>query len=299
MANEMDEMLSELEKIKPGAKASMTWAPPSDKEGTYPIRILPELKKTKGEKLFVFRHMVHWLDGSPIECINQNLVDKNGNLHEAEECPLCAKSKRLYKIAEEKSPERDMAYELSAKEKYVMRVVVRGKEDETVPEFYEAGKKVFGMIYHYIKETDFGNITHPNTGRDFIINKKGVKRLSNYDNSTVSANASPIFKDAAKMKTLLENANKLEYSTLIEFKSQDAVQKILTAYLEGDSQEEELLPARPAPVARPAPAVARPAPATARQTSRPAPAPVAEAVEEEVSVQSEDPVSSILDEIDF
>jgi len=59
--NDWQEMLDEMDKDVHGSRKY--WQPPSDKEGTFTIRILPPLKN-KGEKKFYFVHKVHWIDGN-------------------------------------------------------------------------------------------------------------------------------------------------------------------------------------------------------------------------------------------
>ena len=225
MSNEWNDLLEEMEKDVSGGPKKY-WQPPSDKEGTFRIRILPPLK-SKGEKKFYFVHKVHWIDGTPYECLDQTLVDKNGKLHEAEPCPVCRLSKQLFKTASRGTPDWKLASSLAPNTRYIYRIVVRGKDDETQPEFYQSGKTIFNIIYHIIKETDYGVIIDPKNGRDFDLTKTGIGRQSKYDQSLPAANPSPIFSDPQKMKKLLENAEKMDYNSLIEFLSYDDLKKIL------------------------------------------------------------------------
>jgi hypothetical protein len=226
-----NEMFEEMKKDKDSStRASKFWQPPSDKEGTFPIRILPPIKPL-GEKKFYFLHQVHWIDRTSYECLNQTLVDKNGNEHISEDCPACQISKRLYRTAERDSDEWKLAGELSAKPRYVYRVIIRGKEDETIPEFYETGKTIFDILYHIITETEFGVIVDPKTGRDFNLVKTGTKRQARYEQSLPSANTSMIFKDIDKIKKVLENCKKMNFNSLIEFTNFDIIDKAIKNYL--------------------------------------------------------------------
>lgn len=234
---EWRDMLDEMEHDKEQTSNKKYWQPPSDKEGTFPIRILPPLK-SKGEKKFYFKHLIHWVDRVPYECLAQDLVDKNGKEHKGEECPICAFVKKLYRTSEKNSDGWKLAGELRAKTRYDYRIVVRDlpgtPSDETKPVFYETGNTVYDMLYHIMKETDFGIIVDPKTGRDFNLVKKGLKRQSRYDQSLPSPQVTPIFTDAEKLKTVLENANKLDYSSLIEFISPEDMDKSLRSYIGGD-----------------------------------------------------------------
>jgi hypothetical protein len=241
--NEWDEMLDGLKKdhenqISGGKKY---WSPPSKEEGTFPIRILPPLKK-KGEKVFYFQHTIHWIDGTPYECTNQELVDSSGTLHEAEECPICAMSKKLYKISERDSDEWKLAGELRAQPRYVYRVIARdpnNPEEEVKPKFYETGKKIFEILFHILTETDYGIIVHPKEGRDFNIVKKGKGRRSNYDQSLPAAKITPIFSDTEKLEVVIKNALEMDYNALIDFVSAKELEKKLKSYLTGETEISE------------------------------------------------------------
>jgi len=231
IANTWSDMLDEMHKDKEASgKTSKYWQPPSDKEGTFPIRILPPIKSA-GEKKFYFQHLVHWIDRQSYECLNQTFIDKNGKEHIAEDCPACQMSKRLYRNAERETEEWKLAGELSAKQRYVYRIIIRGKEDETIPEFYETGKTIFDMLYHIMTETEFGIIIDPKNGRDFNIVKKGVKRQARYEQSLPSATQTSIFKDVEKVKKVLENAKKMNFNSLIEFSNYDTIDRAIKTYL--------------------------------------------------------------------
>ena len=235
---EWTEMLDEMQKDKEASSiAKKYWQPPSDKEGTFPIRILPPLKG-KNEKKFYFKHQIHWVDRIPFECLGQDLVDKNGKEHKAEECPICAYVKKLYRTSEKNTDGWKLAGELRSKDRYDYRIIIRNTldqaSDETKPVFFETGSTIFEMLFHIMKETDFGIIVDPKVGRDFNLVKKGLKRQSRYDQSLPSPNVSPIFTEVAKLKTLLDNAKALDYSSLIEFSSADEMDKALRAYIGGE-----------------------------------------------------------------
>lgn len=294
---DIDQMIDELDNLAPGKRNSKTWSPPGDKEGSYPVRILPPLKKSKGEKVFVMKHMSHWLGDTNLECLDQTLVDKNGVEHQAESCPICAASKHYWKHSEEKTPERDLAYNLMAKPKYVARAVLRGSEDETKPVFWEFGKKIFEMLRHIIKETEYGDITDPNNGNDFIITKKGTKKTSNYDLSAPKRDSSPIFKEKERMAAVLQNAATMEYNSLIEFVTYDRAKEMLKAFL-SDGVEEESQEA-PTPKQAKVPSAGK----VASPKQPPAQSPLGDDEEEEASdsggSSEEDPIGDLLNDIVF
>lgn len=236
-ANEWDDMITAIKEDHEKAKGGNNkyWTPPSGEEGTFPIRILPPNRKD-GETRFYFNHFTHWIDRNPYECLNQDLVDKDGNHHVAEECPVCAFVRKLYKTAEKGDEEWKLAGELGKKPRYVYRVVVRGSEDETMPKFYETGKMIFNILYHVLTETDYGIIVDPKVGRDFNLTKTGTGRMSRYEQSLPAANTSPIFKDVESLKKVLTNIAAMDYNSLIEFVSYDAVKSALNRHLDIDEE---------------------------------------------------------------
>ena len=222
---------------------SKYWSP--KKEGITKIRFLPKLK-TFGESLFYEKHMVHYVNGRPYMCLNQTLTDKDGNVHEAENCPFCQKSKQLYQAADgnKNSAEWEKAGELRAKERFVSRIIVRGKkndkdeDEEYKPEFFEYGKTVREMIMTAMDSGEYGNPLDLKNGRDFSINKKGQKKQTKYDGSMFSGNSTPVFNDATKLKALLAELPKMEYKQLVEFESQSELKSVLKDYLSGGNDDE-------------------------------------------------------------
>jgi hypothetical protein len=117
-STEWGDMLDEMQRDKEASAGTRKyWQPPSDKEGTFPIRILPPLR-SKGEKKFYFKHQIHWVDRIPYECLGQDLVDKNGVAHKAEDCPICSFVKKLYRTSEKNTDGWKLAGELRAKDRY-------------------------------------------------------------------------------------------------------------------------------------------------------------------------------------
>lgn len=231
---ETQEMLQAMEQDQSKGKGSF-WTP---EDGENTIRILPPLKPN-GEVLPYFHHKTHWIDGQPYECLDQTFVDKNGNVHEAESCPACKMSKKLYKVSEKDSEERELAYSISAKDRYIFRIVDRAKDEDAqiTPEFYEVGPAIFKKFFNILKGGKYGNIIHPVEGRDFIIDKQGTGRRTNYDSSLPDADKSPIFKDKDKLKEVLTNAVAMKYTDLIEFPSKSDVETAVREFLDPEATD--------------------------------------------------------------
>lgn len=221
---------------------SMYWKPAN--EGTYQIRLLTPLKQFN-EKLFYEYHRIHYVNNRAYFCLNQTLTDKNGNVHEAESCPFCQKSKQLYSISKRGDEEWDLAGRLRAKDRYVSRIIVRGKktaegkDDETKPEFWEFGQKIYGYFFDQIKLKEAGNFLSLKNGRDYNLIKKGSGRNTDYSGSCLSMKQTPVFSDTEKLKKLLEELPKMNYNQLVEFLPADELKGILNEFLNGDSAESE------------------------------------------------------------
>jgi hypothetical protein len=224
LANEMEK------EAAAGTFQSPYWKPAN--EGTHQIRIITPLKRF-GEKLFYEKHKMHYINGRAYFCLNQTLKDKNGNIHEAEACPICAKSKALYNSSTKGTEEWGVAGSLRAKDRYVSRVIVRGKKDkdgtdtETKPEFWEFGTKIHGYFFDQIKMGEAGNFLSLKEGRDFNLIKKGTGRNTDYSGSCLSMKQSAIFSDPEKLKQLLVYLPEMDYSKLVEFVSPDEMKTAL------------------------------------------------------------------------
>lgn len=217
-------MLSEMDNEEKSGKSSLFWNPKT--EGVTAIRFLPQLKSFN-EKIFYQKRRTHWINGHSVLCPNQSLKDKNGNVHEPEVCPICAKSRQLYNSSERGSAEWDLAGQLRAKDRYVSRIIVRGKKEKNAngvevsaeykPEFFEFGKKIHEMIRSTLAMGECGDVFSLKEGRDFNLSKKGTGRNTDYSGSTFSMKQSPVFSDAESLKALLAELPNMDYAKLNEF----------------------------------------------------------------------------------
>jgi hypothetical protein len=239
LANEMEKEASA------GSFQSPYWKPAN--EGTYQLRIITPLKQF-GEKLFYEKHKMHYVNSRAYFCLNQTLKDKNGNIHEAEACPICAKSKQIYNSSTKGTEEWNIAGSLRAKDRYVSRVIVRGKktkdgtDDETKPEFWEFGSKIHGYFFDQIKLGEAGNFLSLKEGRDYNLVKKGTGRNTDYSGSCLSMKQSAVFTDVEKLKKLMECLPKMEYSQLVEFVSADEMRNALNEMFNSSNKEEVSAP---------------------------------------------------------
>lgn len=242
-STDVSSMLNEIEKEESEGKfQSLYWKP--SKEGTTAIRFIAPLK-TFNEKLFYQKHKIHYIGGIPYFCLAQELEDKDGNIHHAETCPFCQKSKQIYSTSERGTPEWTLANSLRAKDRYVSRVIVRGKKGkngenaEAYPEFWEFGQKIHSNIFETLKQGECGDFWSLKNGRDYNLVKRGTGRNTDYSGSSISFKSSPIFSSKEDLEILCKELPKMKYSKLVEFKSADELKKVLANYLSEDSEEVE------------------------------------------------------------
>ena len=234
-------MLCEMEnEQKKGTFVSPYWKPAN--EGTYPLRIITPLKQF-GEKLFYEKHKMHYINNRAYFCLNQTLKDKNGNVHEACSCPICNRSKAIYNTSQRGTEDWTIAGQLRAKDRYVSRIIVRGKktadgaDDEAKPEFWEFGSKIYEYFFNMIKSGQSGNFLSLKDGRDYNLSKKGTGRNTDYGASSLSFQQTPIFSDPNKLKQLLEYLPKMEYSQLVEFVSPEEMQNALNEMFSSPAEQ--------------------------------------------------------------
>ena len=226
-------MLEKMKEDNEGGRANFFFP---KEPGIYRMRMLPPLQ---GENLFYYKRKIHWLQGNSVNCINQDLMDKKGEFHQAEPCKACDISKRLFKTSEEKTPERELAYEIRAQIRYMYRIIVRG-EKERIPLFFESGKTIFDIFYSVLTNPDWGNILSPLNGRDFNLIKTGKGVRSKYDQSSPVPNQTPIYEDKELIKTLLiDDAPKLIYSSYIDFISEDEMKILVKRHTSDEASDEE------------------------------------------------------------
>lgn len=204
------------EEISKDLKRNSYWQPKADTENE--IRILPPLTKQFGERLFYHKHRTHWIDGKPWECLNQTGMDKDGNHHEAEVCPVCKMVKSLRNGSTDKdSKAGKIASKIAGRDRYVFRIIARDSKNKTTPMFYEVGPKIFQKITSAITSGKFGSVVHPVEGRDVIIIKTGSGMTTNYDSSYISPQITPMFQTNEEIIEAIKKAYEMSYTGLINY----------------------------------------------------------------------------------
>lgn len=215
---DLSAMASEVEKSE---KKSAFWRPTKQKTT---VRILPPIK-SNGEKLPFFEHKVHWINSQPYECLNQTVVDKDGNLHNASECPVCKMARSLYNTKTDDAIA--LAKKISGKTRYVVRLIVRDDpEHATEPVFYELPFSIYEKIKNAILSKEWGSLFGPLDGRDFDIIKSGEGMYTNYDASSFKPMTSKIADDNQKIVEILTKAKNMSFNSLVNFKTADDLKSV-------------------------------------------------------------------------
>lgn len=249
---DLSAMASEVEKSE---KKSAFWRPTKQKTT---VRILPPIK-SNGEKLPFFEHKVHWINSQPYECLNQTVVDKDGNLHNATECPICKMARSLYNAKTDDAVA--LAKKISGKTRYVVRILVRDDpEYATTPVFYELPFSIHEKIKNAILSKEWGSLFGPLDGRDFDIVKTGEGMYTNYDASSFKPVTSKIADDNQKIVEILTKAKDMSYNSLINFKTADDIKAVA---MENDDIARFFGARQAAPQAAPIVKAPAPAPVTA------------------------------------
>jgi len=115
-------------------------------------------------------------------------------------------------------------------------VLVRGKEEEGV-KYWGFGKQVYEQILGYIADPDWGDITHPKTGRDikvtYEIPEGWPKNKSNgFPKTTIlpKPNQKPAYEDLDKLKEMINNQP--EIKKIFKPLSYAELEQKLNAYLD-------------------------------------------------------------------
>ena len=248
---DLGSMISEVEKSE---KKSVFWRPTKQKTT---IRILPPIK-ANGEKLPFFEHRVHWINSQPYECLNQTIVDKDGAMHTACDCPVCKMARALYNTKTDKAIE--LAKKITGKTRHIVRIIVRDDPElANTPVFYELPQSVYEKFKNAILSKEWGSLVGPLDGRDFDLVKSGDGIYTNYDSSSFKPTTSRISDDNSKIVEILTKAKDMSFNSLINFKTADEIRAVAmenddVAKFFGGATQTTVAPApAPAPVA-PAPA---------------------------------------------
>lgn len=118
-------------------------------------------------------------------------------------------------------------------------IVVRGEEDEGV-KYWGFGIKIYEALLKLIADPEWGDITHPNTGRDIVVEFKTAKELGkDYPETTirVSPAQKKLTDDTKLLKRFLNE--QVEITEIYAVPTYDDLKKELDLYLNGPKEDKE------------------------------------------------------------
>lgn len=191
-------------KPKTGGQNSLTWSPSGKEEGTWVLRVLPELAD---EEVFFFHYRAHFLDQWHV-CL-QNF---------GERCPICEKATKLWNPEDKDSVDSTLAKRLFAKDRFVYRAYLIEDNNENLVEklvFWEVGRQIHNDKVKFFatnkKQVDKKGIHYdPYDGRDILLEKSGKGRNSDYAATELDDTPSILGGSVEKANEILQEA----YDTL-------------------------------------------------------------------------------------
>lgn len=159
--------------------------------------------------------------------------------------PIYEFCQKLRKQGDEDSYEQSKKFEPSMRT-YVP-IIVRGKEDEGI-KYWGFGKRAYEQILGYIADPDWGDITHPKTGRDikltYDVPEGWPKNKSNgFPETTIrpKPNKSKAMEDLDKFREMLEKQPDIK--KVFEAPTYSELEKKLKAFLGKEDDDSSSAPA--------------------------------------------------------
>lgn len=129
------------------------------------------------------------------------------------------------------------AKKLEPKLRTFVPVLVRGAENEGI-KFWGFGKTVYQELLGYFADPDYGDLSHPLSGRDLIVDYAAPEGGASYPTTTirVKPNATKLVEDTEKMKQLVESQK--DITTIYKELTYDELKTILQNWLSGSTTED-------------------------------------------------------------
>jgi hypothetical protein len=224
MAIDMSKMKAKLDQLNNKGSGGANYFK-MELGNTYEVRILPTPDGDPFKQFFV-----HYRVGN-----SPPFLSPKRNF--GEDDALDRFVRKLYDAGDDDS--RQMARELSAKQRFFSSVIVRGQE-ENGPMVWSYSKTVYQELLKTVLDPDFGDITDPDGGFDLKVTyDKSSGKL--YPETTVRPRpkASKLSKDQDQVEGWL--ANLPDINAMQNRKTPDEVEEILNNFLMSDGADAEEL----------------------------------------------------------
>lgn len=226
MALNLDKMRDKLNTLTGKADSSkrVFWKP---QDGENNIRIVPTPDGDPFKEFFFHYNVAQ----GGFLCPKHNFGD---------DCPVCNFANKLWNEGTDES--KKMAKDLFKKQRFFSPVLVRGEESEGV-RIWGYGKMAYEKLLTIVLDPDYGDVTDPETGNDLKI-MYGKQPGASFPRTDIRPRPrkSVLCDDAVggdeRCAELLETIP--SFDNLFERKTTEEVAAILDAFLDGDSQDNQV-----------------------------------------------------------
>ena len=226
MALNLDKMRDKLNTLTGKADSSkrVFWKP---QDGESNIRIVPTPDGDPFKEFFFHYNVAQ----GGFLCPKHNFGD---------DCPVCNFANKLWNEGTDES--KKMAKDLFKKQRFFSPVLVRGEESEGV-RIWGYGKMAYEKLLTIVLDPDYGDVTDPETGNDLKI-MYGKQPGASFPRTDIRPRPrkSVLCDDAVggdeRCAELLETIP--SFDTLFERKTTEEVAGLLDAFLDGDSQDNQV-----------------------------------------------------------
>ena len=228
MGINLDKMKAKLENSRNGGRAKTNntkWRP---SEGDQTIRLLP----TEDGDPFKEFHFHYNIGKNPgILCPKRNYN---------EPCSICDLASSLWRDGVENNSDESKreAKKMFARKRYFSPILVRGEESKGV-RIWSYGKTAYESLLGYVLDPDYGDITHPETGTDLVLNYSIPGTPGSFPKTALKARRRPSIlcdEGVADCDELISSIP--EVDTLFQRVSTTDVQALLDEYLSSDATSE-------------------------------------------------------------
>ncbi len=228
MALDLQKMREKLEASRNGGQKkenNTKWRP---QEGDQTIRILP----TEDGDPFKEFHFHYNVGKNPgILCPKRN---------HGEDCPICEFASSLWRQGVDNNDDtaKREAKKLFSRKRYFSPILVRGEESKGV-RIWSYGKTAYESLLGYVLDPDYGDITHPETGTDLVLNYSIPGTPGSFPKTALKARRRPSIlcdEGVADCDELISSIP--EVDTLFQRVSTADVQALLDEYLSSDATSE-------------------------------------------------------------
>lgn len=220
---DMDAVRKKLKQLeKSDNRSTFTWKPQPDTKTK--VRLVPY--RHSSEMPFIELYFHYGINGktyvSPISYGNPD--------------PFVEFSNKLKETGDRE--DWKMSRKFDPKMRTYAPIVVRSEMEKGV-RFWGFGKTVYQELLTYITDPDWGDISDPMTGRDFVINYESPSTPGGFPSTTITPkpNSLPLTEDKALLKRLLEDQPRIE--EIFPEPTYEELEEAMRKWISGEDDSED------------------------------------------------------------